>query len=231
MPSASPDSASAGAIGAVIFDLDGTLVDSAGEIHEALARAFRERRLEPLARAEVERLIGRGVPSLVERALAMRAVDTANIDPMVRSFEAHYARIVGTGAMLFPGAVEGLRVLRDARRKLAVVTNKPRAFTQQLLASLGILEFFTAIVAGDDGVTRKPAGDMLVAACARMGSEPRETLMLGDSETDVRAARAAGCPVWCVPYGYNEGRDPATLACDRIVATVEEAARLLATAV
>jgi phosphoglycolate phosphatase len=96
---------------------------------------------------------------------------------------------------------------------------------------VGILEFFAATVAGDDGVARKPAGDMLVAACERMAARPQETLMLGDSETDLRAARAAGCPVWCVPYGYNEGRDPATLACDRIVATIEEAARLLTAAV
>jgi phosphoglycolate phosphatase len=211
----------------VIFDLDGTLVDSAGEIHEALGRAFSERGIEPLSKAEVERLIGRGVPSLVERALAMRAVDGANVDEMVESFEVHYASTVGTQATLFRGTIDGLRVLRTAHRKLAVVTNKPRAFTETLLAKLGILELFAAIVAGDDGVARKPAGDMLLVACARMGSEPRETLMLGDSETDVRAARAAGCPVWCVPYGYNEGRDPGTLACDRIVATVEEAARLV----
>ncbi|HXF81035.1 MAG TPA: phosphoglycolate phosphatase [Usitatibacter sp.] len=212
---------------AVIFDLDGTLVDSAGEIHAALARTFDERGLEPLSSVEVERLIGRGVPSLVERALSMRGADAASVDEMVEAFEAHYARVVGTQAALFPGVLDGLRMLRAARCKLAVVTNKPRAFTEVLLARLSILEVFTAIVAGDDGVARKPAGDMLAAACARMGTKQGETLMLGDSETDVRAARAAGCPVWCVPYGYNEGRDPSTLACDRIVATVEEAARLL----
>jgi len=216
---------------AIIFDLDGTLVDSAGEIHAALAGAFGERGIEPVSKAEVERLIGRGVRSLVERALAMRGADAAPVHQMVEAFEAHYARTVGSEAVLFPGVLEGLRKLRAAGRKLAVVTNKPRAFTETLLAKLGILEFFAACVAGDDGVARKPAGDMLVAACAKMESAPRETLMLGDSETDVRAARAAGCPVWCVPYGYNEGRDPATLACDRIVATVEEAARLVAAAV
>jgi phosphoglycolate phosphatase len=216
---------------AVIFDLDGTLVDSAGEIHAALAGPFDERGIAPLSKAEVERLIGRGVHSLVERALSMRGADGANVDEMVEAFEAHYARVVGTQARLFPGVLEGLRMLHAAPRKLSVVTNKPRAFTQVLLAKLAVLELFTAIVAGDDGVARKPAGDMLEAACMKMGTAPGETLMLGDSETDVRAARAAGCPVWCVPYGYNEGRDPSTLACDRIVATVEEAARLVAAAV
>jgi len=218
-------------IAAVIFDLDGTLVDSAGEIHAALASAFGERGIEALAKPEVERLIGRGVRSLVERALAMRGVDAANAGEVEQSFEAHYARTVGTQAALFPGVLEGVKVLRAARCRMAVVTNKPRAFTEALLVKLGVLEYFTAIVAGDDGVARKPAGDMLVAACERMGARAEETLMLGDSETDVRAARAAGCPVWCVPYGYNEGRGPATLACDRIVASVDEAARAVAAAV
>lgn len=218
-------------IAAVILDLDGTLVDSAAEIEAALSLAFSKRGVEALSRPEVERLIGRGVRSLVERALAQRGLDAARADEMVEAFEAHYAGLVGTQAALFPGVLEGLRALRAAGRKLAVVTNKPRAFTEALLAQLGILEFFAAIVAGDDGVARKPAGDMLVAACARMGSTPGETLMLGDSETDVLAARAAGCPVWCVPYGYNEGRDPSTLACDRIVATIGEAAQRVVAAV
>ena len=84
---------------------------------------------------------------------------------------------------------------------------------------------FAAIVAGDDGIERKPAGDMLLEACRRMGTLPGETLMLGDSDNDVAAARAAGCPVWCVPYGYNEGRGPETLTCDRLVPTIAEAAR------
>ena len=218
-------------ISAVIFDLDGTLVDSAGEIHAALAAAFSERGIEPLSKPEVEGLIGRGVSSLVQRALAIRGAGSTGVDEAVEAFEAHYAREVGSRAALFPGVPEGLRMLHAAGCKLAVVTNKPRAFTEALLAKLDILGAFVATVAGDDGVARKPAGDMLAAACAAMGTKPGETLMLGDSETDVRAARAAGCPVWCVPYGYNEGRDPATLACDRMVATVEEAARLLLAAV
>jgi phosphoglycolate phosphatase len=123
--------------------------------------------------------------------------------------------------------MEGLQRLHEAGLKLAVVTNKPRFFTEQLLERAQVDRFFSAVVAGDDGVRRKPAGDMLVAACRGMGSEPSVTLMVGDSDNDVAAARAAGCPVWCVPYGYNEGRPAEELACDRIVPTLEEAARLL----
>ena len=83
------------------------------------------------------------------------------------------------------------------------------------------------MVAGDDGLRRKPFGDMLAAAAKQMGARIEDTLMLGDSDNDVLAARDAGCPVWCVPYGYNEGRPAESLECDRRVATVLEAALLL----
>jgi phosphoglycolate phosphatase len=212
---------------AVIFDLDGTLIDSAGEIATALERTFRELGHAPLPLGEVRNLIGRGVPSLVERALAKVGGSGEGLGHAVERFEAHYAQTVGTAAALFPGVRPGLETLAAARYAMSVVTNKPRYFTQQLLEGLGVAGFFTAIVAGDDGIRRKPHGDMLVAACERMGSAPPATLMLGDSDNDVVAARAAGCPVWCVPYGYNEGRPAAELKCDRLVCDVEEAARLL----
>ena len=111
---------------------------------------------------------------------------------------------------------------------MAVVTNKPRLFTERLLAQLRIAGFFRAVVAGDDGLPKKPHGDMLVRACEQMGTTPASTLMLGDSDNDIQAARAAGCPVWCVPYGYNEGRAPESLKCDRLVPDLEAAARAIA---
>jgi phosphoglycolate phosphatase len=215
-------------IAAVIFDLDGTLVDSAGEIVAALERAFRDLGIRPLEPRAVEALIGRGVRSLVERALLEAGAGPAALEQAVEGFEAHYARTVATEARLFDGVLPGLVMLRAAGIAMSVVTNKPRSFTRRLLERTGVMEFLAATVAGDDGIPRKPRGDMLLAACRQMGSDPVHSLMLGDSDNDVLAARAAGCPVWCVPYGYNEGRRPETLACDRLVATVEEAARLLA---
>jgi phosphoglycolate phosphatase len=212
---------------AVIFDLDGTLVDSSAEIATALARTFEDLGLAPLPRREVETLIGRGVRSLVERSLAQAGAPGADLDASVERFEAHYAQTVGTAAELFPGVLAGMRRLREAGLAMGVVTNKPRFFTQQLLERLGVAEMLAAVVAGDDGIPRKPHGDMLRAACERMGSRPEDTLMVGDSDNDVLAARAAGCPVWCVPYGYNEGRGAGTLACDRLVDTIEQAAGLL----
>ena len=215
-------------IAAVIFDLDGTLVDTAGEIAAALNRALEELGLAGLGHEAVEALIGRGVRALVERALAL-AEGGALIQPerAVERFEAHYAQTVGTDARLFPGVMPGLRHLAEGGIAMSVVTNKPRFFTEMLLERTEIGAFFKGVVAGDDGIRRKPHGDMLLAACERMGTAPAVSLMLGDSDNDVIAARAAGCPVWCVPYGYNEGRGPETLACDRLVETIDEAARLL----
>ena len=215
-------------IRAVILDLDGTLVDSACEIVAALNRTLEELGLAGLGTKVVEALIGRGVRSLVERALQLTEggalIDVASA---VERFEGHYAQTIATEATLYPGVLEGLRRMDAAGLQLAVVTNKPRLFTEKLLAHLAIDRFFVAVVTGDDGIARKPSGDMLVAAAAKMGARIEQTLMLGDSENDVLAARDAGCPVWCVPYGYNEGRPAESLQCDRMVATLLEAARLL----
>ena len=218
-------------IRAVIFDLDGTLVDSAGEIAMALNRTLEDLGLGKLEQATVEALIGRGVHSLVERALArFEGGARIGVDAAVERFEAHYAQTVGTGATLFEGVMPGLRRLAQSGIAMSVVTNKPRFFTEMLLDRLEVAPLMKGVVAGDDGIRRKPAGDMLLAACERMGTSPGQSLMLGDSDNDVAAARAAGCPVWCVPYGYNEGRGPETLSCDRLVQTIEEAARLIAPA-
>ena len=214
-------------IAAVIFDLDGTLVDSAGEIATALARAFDGLGIEPLDRAQVEQLIGKGVRALVERALALRGAHGIDADDAVARFESHYAATVGTGATLFPGVSEGLGRLAAHGMPMGVVTNKPRYFTLQLLERLGIAPRFRAVIAGDDGFAKKPAPDMLLAAARELGVAPALALMIGDSDNDTVAARAAGCPVWCVRHGYNEGRPPEALDCDLLVDGIEEAARRL----
>jgi len=212
---------------AVIFDLDGTLVDTASEIAAALNSTLAEFQLPSLETKAVENLIGRGVHSMIERALQQVAAASVDVDVAVDRFEDHYAKTVGTEAELFEGVLEGLMLLRNEGFKMSVVTNKPRYFTEKLLERLAVKPLFVGLVAGDDGLRRKPHGDMLLAACVAMGSSAETSLMIGDSDNDVLAARNAGCPVWCVPYGYNEGRGPDTLACDRTVATIEEAARFL----
>ena len=222
-----PDPNTRASLGAVIFDLDGTLVDTAGEIAAAVNLVLDELERAPLPRPEVEAMIGRGVRVLVERALRLARVSGTSLDDAVARFERHYAAQVGTQAQLYPGVREGLVRLEAGGYPLAVVTNKPRFFTERLLERLGVDRFFKACVAGDDGIPRKPAGDMLLAAARDLGADIDSVLMLGDSENDVLAARDAGCVVWCVPYGYNEGRPAATLDADRIVPSVHAAAELL----
>jgi phosphoglycolate phosphatase len=214
-------------IAAVLIDLDGTLIDTAGEIGLALTRTLTDYRIAPLEQAEVVALIGRGVRSLVERAIVLREAKDLDVEAVVERFHSHYANTVATGARLYPGAREGIDALRASGRKLAIVTNKPRSYTVRLLGYLEVESMFAAVVAGDDGIARKPAAGMLLAACETLGVSAGESLMIGDSDNDVLAARAAGCPVWCVPYGYNEGRPVQELKCDRIVATIEEAAMIL----
>ena len=221
------DAASRASLRAVIFDLDGTLVDTAGEIAAALNLTLAELQRAPLPKAEVEAMIGRGVRVLVERALRLARVSGTSLDAAVERFERHYAQQVGTRAELYPGVREGLVRIDAAGLPMAVVTNKPRFFTERLLQRLEVERFFKACVAGDDGIPTKPAGDMLLAAARELGTDIDSVLMLGDSENDVLAARDAGCVVWCVPYGYNEGRAASTLDADRIVPGVHEAALLL----
>ncbi len=213
-------------IRAVILDLDGTLVDTAGEIALALNETLVELGLHSISLEAATALIGRGVRALVERAVEQVGA-TVELDRAVEIFEARYERLVATRATLFPGVKEGLDAMRAASLKLGVVTNKPRLFTEKLLSHLDVEKMFDTVVAGDDGIRRKPSGEMLAAAAKNMGTRTEETLMVGDSRNDVLAARDAGCLVWCVPYGYNEGRPAESLGCDRMVATVLEAARLL----
>jgi phosphoglycolate phosphatase len=212
---------------AVIFDLDGTLMDTSAEIRAALATTFRALGLATLDKPAVEAMIGKGVRVLIERALVRVGAKGVDVDPTLDRFEREYEAIVGTDSRLYPGAFEGMERLRRAGMPMGVVTNKPRLFTQKLLDDAGATPFLSAIVCGDDGFTRKPAPDMLLAACRRMGSEPGRTLMIGDSDNDIAAARAAGLEVWCVPYGYNEGKPADQLACDRLVGDIDLAARII----
>ncbi|MGE5616445.1 MAG: HAD family hydrolase, partial [Bacillota bacterium] len=163
---------------AVILDLDGTLVDSSGEIHAAINRAFAEEGLATMTRDDVEALVGRGVRALVERALPKVGGGAKDLDFMVDRFEHHYAQVIGTDATLCPGARPGLEKLLAAGMPMSVVTNKPRSFTQRLLERLDILRYLKGFVAGDDGFPKKPAGDMVTAACRMLGAEPARSIMI-----------------------------------------------------
>lgn len=219
------------AIRAVLIDLDGTLLDTAPDLAAAANRMLADLGLPPREPQLIATFIGKGIPMLVRRALAGSlegAGDEALYARALPLFERHYAEESGRRAKPYPGAREGMERLRGLDLRLACVTNKTERFTCELLQRTGFAASFDLAVCGDTVARKKPDPMQLLFACERFGVSPREALFIGDSLNDVSAARAAGCPVWCVPYGYNEGRPVDTLDCDRIVATIGEAAGLIA---
>jgi phosphoglycolate phosphatase len=217
---------------AVLFDLDGTLLDTAGDIAEALNRALIEQGLPKLAETQVRALIGRGVASLIERAIALLGAAGASADAarLLDRYEAHYASLRECGAnatRAYPGVRAGLSELRARNLRMAVVTNKPRRATLELLERLELQHWIDVVIGGDAGGPRKPHPQPLLSACAALGVYPDEALMVGDSAIDVTAARAAQMPVVCVLYGYNEGADPRSLPCDAHIASLAELPALL----
>jgi phosphoglycolate phosphatase len=217
---------------AVLFDLDGTLLDTVADITLALNRTMLEYGARELPEDEVRRMIGRGSPILIERAVAWagRAVDKTVQAAMVERFFHHYGELEESNedrARPYPGAAEALRAVHDAGLKTAVVTNKQQRFAAALFKRLGLAAEVDILVGGDTCARRKPDPQPLLFACQSLGVAPGESLMVGDSVNDVQAARAAGIPVVCVSYGYNEGRDPRTLDCDRLLDSLAELPPLL----
>ncbi len=223
-----------GSVRAVLFDLDGTLLDTVADITVALNCALAEQNLRTLARSEVRRLIGQGAPALIERTLgcfgaAGKAADTRLL---LDRFQHHYARIHEHGEIqtrAYRGVAWGLAELHALGFMLAVVTNKPRGIAVELLTRMSLAQWIQVVVGGDSGLPRKPHPQTLLAACEQLGVPAAQALMVGDSQTDVLAARAAGlAAVVCVPYGYNEGADPRALLCDRFVETIDDLPAMLA---
>jgi phosphoglycolate phosphatase len=219
-------------LAAVLFDLDGTLLDTVADIAVALNRTLLEYGTPQLPQDAVRRMIGRGSPILIERALgwAGRSVDKSVQAAMVERFFHHYGALEEANedsAQPYPAAAEALRAVHEAGLKTAVVTNKQHRFAAALFKRLGLLPLVDVLVGGDTCAQRKPDPEPLLFACRTLGVAPGESLMVGDSVNDVQAARAAAIPVVCVSYGYNEGRDPSTLDCDRLLDSLDELPRLL----
>ena len=199
-------------IRACLLDLDGTLVDTLGDFELALAGMLTDLGRTPLVRAQIEPVIGKGTEHLVRTVLQLTAPHQAApteeaVASALASYHAHYARINGQGSALYPGVREGLARLTAAQLPLAVVTNKPSAAANALLVHLGLRELFAAVHGGDSFARRKPDPLPLVEACRGLGLPTRQVLMVGDSSNDAKAARAAGCPVVLMSYGYNHGAD------------------------
>ena len=184
-----------------VFDLDGTLVDSAPDIHAALDRLALARGLAPFTRAEVVAMIGDGVRVLVDRALAARgqSFNTAALN----SFTADYTAHAVEQTLLFAGMAEALAALEAADWRLAICTNKPGAATAVLLDRLGLAGRFAAVGAGDSFPVKKPNPEHLRATIAAAGSRRERAVMIGDHRNDMMAALGLGVPAVFVRWGYG----------------------------
>lgn len=215
---------------AVMIDLDGTLLDTVKDLAIAVNLMLGQVGRPPLDETLVRAFVGKGIPNLVKRALA----GALNGEPDPALFERAlplyldcYAGVNGKYTTLYPGVQEGLDELERAGFPLACVTNKSERFTLPLLAQMRIDHYFSIVISGDTLPQKKPDPLPLTHACRHFGIAPAQMLMVGDSLNDAQAARAAGCPVFCVTYGYNEGADVRELDVDAIVGSLFEATRLI----
>lgn len=192
---------------ACMLDLDGTLVDTLGDFVAVLHLMLADLGLPPVSREFVEHTIGRGGEHLVRQTLAHAGADPALFDRAWALYQRHYAAVNGEHAAVYPGVVEGLAALRGLGLPLAVLTNKPAAPARELLRRKGLAGYFAQVFGGDDFPKKKPDPLPLLNTCEALGTPPSATWMIGDSRNDAEAARAAGCPLVLVTYGYNHGED------------------------
>ena len=204
-------------IQAAIVDLDGTLVDTVGDFDVALNAMLSEHGLPRVDRRFIERTVGKGSEHLIRCTLAEVDADPVLYEPAWHAYQRHYQSINGLHSVVYPGVVEGLRRLVDAGWALACLTNKPGAFAKPLLAAKGLDRYFSHVFGGDAFARQKPDPLPLLQTCLALGSLPERTLMIGDSSNDAQAARAAGCPVVLVSYGYNHGLPVAGVGADAVI--------------
>jgi phosphoglycolate phosphatase len=216
------------AVKAVVIDLDGTLLHTAPDLAEAASRMAAELGLPPIGLDEIKTYIGNGVSRLVKRVLTRDMDAEPDAELFARAlpvYEKHYTEGVSRESRPFPGVVEGLQALKQAGYRVACITNKAEKFTVPLLKDTGLFDFFELILSGDTLPKKKPDPLPLLHACERFGITPDQLLLIGDSLNDAQAARAAGCHVFCVPYGYNRGRSVEELDVDAVVPSLLEASK------
>lgn len=218
-------------IRAAIVDLDGTMVDTLGDFDAALNATLRALGRPGVGRADIERMVGKGSMHLIRSALRHGALGDeaaqALLDDAWARYQAHYRAINGAHSAVYPGVVEGLNALQARGLPLACLTNKPLAFARELLQAKGLAGYFVQVFGGDSFARTKPDPLPLIKTCEALGTPPGQTLMVGDSQNDGLAARAAGCPVVLVTYGYNHGEPVAQAPHDHLVDSLTALAALL----
>lgn len=214
----------------ICFDLDGTLVDTAGEIAEAVNRALRDHGLPCRPVAEITLLIGAGTRELMLRLLARvlherpELSERVQVDAVLASLDRHYALTSGGSAVVYGGAREALSRLRSAGVKTACVTNKELRHARNLLRATRLESQFDLLIGGDSLPQKKPHASVLRHVAQRLGVSTVRSAHVGDSQIDVEAASNAGLTAWAVPYGYNGGAPIASAALQRIFVDLQELA-------
>ena len=217
-------------IRAAIIDLDGTMLDTVPDFHAAINRMRAELDLAPIGQEQIALMVGKGSENLIRAVLALDfdAGGTASrFDAAMAAYQRHYLAINGQHSALYPDVIAGLEALRSQGLRLACVTNKPIGFATPLLAQKGLAGYFEVVYGGDSLARKKPDPMPLLQVCADFGLAPAQVVAIGDSSNDAQAARAAGCPVLTVPYGYNHGHSIHETDSDGIVDTLLVAAHLI----
>jgi phosphoglycolate phosphatase len=187
----------------VIYDLDGTLVDSRADLCDAVNATLLALGYEPLAGPVVLSFVGEGAELLVRRSLAAAGGDEARLPEAMTAWSAAYGARLLAKTRAYPGVVD---LLREPPNLRAVLTNKPGGFARAICAGLGLTPFFRAVVGGDDA-PKKPDPKGLLSLCGTLGVLPSEALLVGDSLFDVRCARNAGVPMCAVTWGLGSARE------------------------
>jgi phosphoglycolate phosphatase len=214
---------------AVVIDLDGTLLHTAPELAEAANRMLHDMGRAPVSQELLMSYIGNGISWLVKRALTgdMHAEpDAALFDQALPIFEKHYTELL-LQSKPFPGVIDGLDAMKAAGLGLGCITNKVARYTEPLLKGVGLAKYFELVLSGDSLPEKKPHPMPLLHSAQFFGVPITQLLLIGDSLNDAVAARAAGCPVFCVPYGYNHGEPVDGLDLDAVIADLPAALKLI----
>ena len=217
-------------IGAVIIDLDGTMLHTAPDFQVAVNRMRGGLGLAPLAIDTITDFVGKGSENLIRRVLGVDFTSDQvgrHFEQALASYQRHYLAINGDHTTIYPNVREGLDALEAKGLRLACVTNKPIAFALPLLEKMGLRRYFEVVYGGDSLPKKKPDPYPLLKVCKDFGLPPTRVVAIGDSSNDVLAARAAGCGVFMVPYGYNHGQPIQAVDSDGIVSTLLDAAHLI----
>jgi phosphoglycolate phosphatase len=214
----------------ILIDVDGTLVDSVPDLAYCVDEMMKQLGMPVHGDVKVREWVGNGVERLVRRALIGQLdgePDDALFEQAYPIFLELYAENTSKRSHLYPGVREGLDYLKGAGYKLGCVTNKAAEFTEPLLKDLGVYDDFAIVVSGDTLPKKKPDPLPLLHAAEFFGCEPSEAMMLGDSVSDVKAARAAGFQIVCMTYGYNHGIDIRDAEPDAVIDTMTQLRGLL----